>query len=1401
MFMIRTRYACVLSLLFGTFALGARGAVMPENGEQSVADSTEVQDGQPQHGNTVDPFTYSVQNRYLPMGQVYHTDSTKWYSHLDFHLFSGVTLHGTPRPSGDKSITRMDYGLPFGFSFGYNWHRLHGVHLMYLNHTYGHNNRVPGTLHSNELGVGYSFNLTNYFKGYNPKKRMTVAATATVLGTMTKDDEKREMGVRGEMGLLFRYRFWRQFYFSLEPFFGIASDDYDHFYTPHRYDWVAGIRAGAGFDGTVIDDFSEHIRRNKTDLYKPKAWWQNIYFGSSAGYFFSNADTRNDVTKKRIDTHVFMGYRFSPVQSLRMQATYFKNPEYLERKHHVMGELDYVINFTNMWRGYHPDRALRVSGYVGVGARYLEHQGADTRHVGLGTYSGNAIRLDRTGSDKIAPYGTVGFDFHYYVTPQISFFAEPYAAYALSFGKGGKNTIFGGARAGFQIDLIDTYIYMPHYALSDEEMTIAQRWRARPLSHFYFGSGVGLKGVHIRHQHNYKTMPFNIFLGYRFTPVQSVRIQAIYTHTKEDILYRKHMSGEIDYMVNFTNLLYGYKPTRKFDVSGFVGGGVRNVEEPGTNGKMGIFFSSGAHVRYRIYKGVNAYVEPYANLVHEKSQRYYIFDYGVTGGVNVTLDDAYLYGDLAHGIPSKDWEKRWWRHLFVGGSGGIMGVHTHAYGNEITTPMHMFAGYRFSPNQAIRAKGSYIRTFENMDRTKHMQGEIDYMINLTNMFVPHRTRRLFNVMAFWGVGAKYLDNLNNREGKFSPMATMGVDVAMRIKRSLSVMAEPYLQVEKGKNQGYYTINYGANLGLALNLEEVYAYSPKWGKPSPSWSEKPKYRLFFGGMAGFQRTEFVRDHNAMPISLFTGYRFNPNHALRGKVSLVRSKFQSKTNQHFTAGVDYMFNGTNMICGYDPNRFINLIGFIGFGVRDLTPSRKLSQDMKLGFMGNAGMDFAMRLTRNVNFFVEPYVGAQHAPSKSSFIDFFIGANAGVVVNLYDIDQPWPGTNLRTNHNVFFEAGYGWMFPLGTGASTKGSGLSVDVRAGVWIDPIFGARLSLIGQDYGYSKHWHSAARKATEPNTGYANALTAKFRFEGMLNPMGISRSYREDAHRKKFEVNLAAGIELGMQGKKYAIGKDQDYYPMYGLTAAAQFLYKFHYNTAIFVEPRYEFMTSFYQHSNDNRYGGHRRDNVVTVNAGVRFMRGTRDEHDDERRLNFEQTMFFGLSGGGYKAIATYKVINGGRMGYFGNFNFGFLITPLHGLKMSIQPSWYHARIDELGDEKKFTIMDYRWLYMLNFSNKYQRLARRKIDVYMEVGPVLSSIIRHSPGITLAQSRYNGASNKRSFGISGGFLICYNITKKWAITTEPISNFMIKKGFMPGYAVKPKMGRARVDLSLGTQFKF
>lgn len=1394
-----TIYICSLAFCFGTsvtdvygmdhasvVAVGDSVVAEPSGEEVANNDSYDVPERQTmendmvQHAGKIDfdPFDYRVQSRYLEKGVPFLSDSIKWFNHLNIYLFSGLPIHGAIGHTDLDKLQRADIGRQFGLGLSYEFTYVHGVRLNYSNITWPKNTNNPG-VKNNELMVGYMFNLTNYFKGYNPQKRLHVYSTVTAAMNRTKSPNgSKRTGYHGEFGLLFNYHIWRNFSLFAEPYFGLTTDDYDLVYTPHKYDILGGVRGGLVVNSKSFGDFAQRIADHKNDLYSPQAWFQHFYIGSSYGRMFTDALKVPNTARPIVDSHVFGGYRFNPIQSLRFMATYMKSPEGLMRKHHVMGEIDYVLDFSSMWNGYDPHRHFRVSGYAGAGARYLDMSYGKVPN-GMHQYT-----------DRVAPYATVGFDFHYYFTPQLSLFMEPYGAVALPVTDGGQTTMFGGLRGGFQIDFIDTHIYTRRFAKSNDDYVVTQQWKQRPFSHFFFGTSAGVIGEHKNVARNFTGYTYNVFAGYRLTPVQAFRAKATYVKVDEEMdlgKRKRHIEGEIDYMVNFSNLLYGYKQNRWLNVIGYVGFGTKYLE-PGVPGqmddprvpKLAPMLTSGANVAFRIMPGVSAFVEPYAELVRAKGHHYYTFGYGANAGLAMNLDDANMYGNRMGGERPDSWSSVFWRHFFVGASGGIMGAHIDM-DNYLTLPTNIFVGYAISPAQGFRARASYYKTFENMDRDRHLMATIDYMLNLTALLKGYNPNRKLNVLGFAGLGAKYLDNRVDRDGTFAPMANAGLNFSYRIKNGLGVFVEPFLAVAHDKGQSYYTMYYGANAGLGLDLDPVYAYNPRWGHTPDEWKPSFRDRWFMGGSVGWLRTQRQTDKDINPMTMFVGYRFSPNHALRVKVMYNKTKEQMRRRYHLSGAVDYMINMTNLLCDYKEDRPFNFITFVGLGTRYMENIRRYNYEGSMRMYGNVGIDLAYKLTRNVNLFVEPYVGAVRSGNHFDFMDYFMGVNGGLVVNMKDMSKKFEG--IKINHSPYFELVNGWMFPTRFGNSIKSSGLSLDARAGLWIDRYLGMRASFVAQNFYYNRHFDNYKDFKNGVSDGYSGAMAIKLRIEGMLNPMNLFHSWEEDEH--KFGINLSAGMELGGIGKKYCVGAGQDNYGMYGVTAAAQLMYKATPYISLFVEPRYEYMNAWYL-GDIHRFGGQDNDNVITLNAGVRVTRPTAAQRRRNKPTGFSQNFFMGAHVGGYRAIAAYKLEEGGRMGCGFALNLGYHLSELHSVKLMFEPTFYKVKDQDL----KYKMKDFRAMYMLNFTNLYQDPADRKVDFYLQAGP----------GLTTAKCKAIGDS-RTSGTLSFGFAAMYHLNRKFSITTEPLGNFFFKKQFMPGQGIRPNMARMRFDVNLGVMYSF
>ncbi|MCF0199468.1 MAG: hypothetical protein HUK02_09115, partial [Bacteroidaceae bacterium] len=271
-------YYIIAVLVLVTAAVSARAQEPADSVSQLRQDKLSEASRQAM-GIDFDPFDYRLQNRHLERGSSFVSDSVLRSSHLAVNLFSGLPIHAVQYDRGAGRFSKLDCGRQFGMGLQYDLSRLHGLRLSYANTSYRRNPEVNGTLTVNEVQAGYLFNLTNYFRGFDPKRRFGVQATLGAAAGLVSDGSARSLTARADIGLLFRYRVLRHLSLFAEPYLGVAADNYDLHGGVHGYDFVSGVRAGAQLETSFANDLRDHIASHRTDLYKPARWFQNFYVG------------------------------------------------------------------------------------------------------------------------------------------------------------------------------------------------------------------------------------------------------------------------------------------------------------------------------------------------------------------------------------------------------------------------------------------------------------------------------------------------------------------------------------------------------------------------------------------------------------------------------------------------------------------------------------------------------------------------------------------------------------------------------------------------------------------------------------------------------------------------------------------------------------------------------------------------------------------------------------------------------------------------------------------------------------------------------------------------------------------------------------------------------------------
>ena len=165
----------------------------------------------------------------------------------------------------------------------------------------------------------------------------------------------------------------------------------------------------------------------------------------------------------------------------------------------------------------------------------------------------------------------------------------------------------------------------------------------------------------------------------------------------------------------------------------------------------------------------------------------------------------------------------------------------------------------------------------------------------------------------------------------------------------------------------------------------------------------------------------------------GYQVSPVFGLRGQINGLWSKggwtgFRSKMGEkpynadykfkYVAPGVDFMFNLSNLLCGWNPNRVVNVTAFAGGGlnvawgnddVNNLAATLKSLNAYNLEYLwdgtkvrpyGRAGIDVEFKVSKAVSIMLEGnanILSDKYNSKKADNPDWYFNALAGVRINL--------------------------------------------------------------------------------------------------------------------------------------------------------------------------------------------------------------------------------------------------------------------------------------------------------------------------------------------------------------------------------------------------------------------
>ena len=529
----------------------------------------------------------------------------------------------------------------------------------------------------------------------------------------------------------------------------------------------------------------------------------------------------------------------------------------------------------------------------------------------------------------------------------------------------------------------------------------------------------------------------------------------------------------------------------------------------------------------------------------------------------------------------------------------------------------------------------------------------------------------------------------------------------------------------------------------------------------------------------------------------------------------------TNQYNSYGgyVDFLYNFSNYLLGYRPERPFSVSGIVGLGFRSSSmhswknPGLPATYAYTSGtsFDGHVGFQFKFFASPHASFGFEPYFKV--ASTKYNLLtnpgysdpDFAYGMNlmyqwyfdrqlsdkahAGVFMKRFNNDLRYLSDNGQLKHlrfPVFFDYGFGGSFMGKTDGlsllNTKGFDASAAV--GWWLAPAVGIRSGI----HVTNADWKDGtlSRQPVKYMIG-----TNGFNFDFLFNPFGFKRHYNWDSN---FGLNLLAGYEFGRL-KKTTPGFANSFEGNYtAFRLGGQLWMKLTNDLRLTLEPTYMPI----QHYNGNLDRARYDEYALKLGLSVLFRdKAIRNYHvfgtDSVSRDSIKNTPLSGFFAGvglGWNNTVWDWRFSGYQHDLFKNvlaFG-GYRFNPIHGVRL--QGEWMKESLAYYGntpsgiDKYRFENYLFSLDYQLNLSNMmagYDPL--RRWNVYLYAGPTLLM--------------GNGGTD---FAANVGGMLSYNVSRRAALFINH-TVYRMPQNRYPYHTVYSKEGTFTNNFNIGMMYNF
>lgn len=836
--------------------------------------------------------------------------------------------------------------------------------------------------------------------------------------------------------------------------------------------------------------------RFKGDNFKNKNFWDHTFveFGAGTGGYRSANQYK---FTPQTNLHFYLGREFSPMSSIRLGVgggmTYLKKNKNLDISNSnalwdLHASIDYLFNFSNYICGYRPDRALQVSGALGLGYGVTHFE----------NYSGPQF-LELADLDGHYLNARAGLQFKFFAGSKSSLTIEPYVKMGTDKMDLSKIDRHDAVDFTYGVDL--SYIYYFNSVLSDysgdlkrtygegerylsDDPTLASR-RAPFFLDYSFGTS-RFKGMNLDMS---KTGGYNVSANIGKWLSSAIGVRAGLTGSNNDWFQYKTRIGRItkggitlDALINPFGFHRGYNWDSQFGVNFFAGyeyGRMRltNTRNEEVNKGKYIGYRGGVQIWTKLTDDLRLTIEPTLteeeNYVGRAHGRVRYDELAVKAGLTV------LFRDHKQRVQedSTDVDNLLSKVYFGAGLGWNSSIYRWRYDNfnrGLIKNGMAFLGYHFNETHGARLMyentvDKFLTDWDSKDQNQDVHTttsnllSLDYEIDLLNAMAGVRPSRRWGVNVYLGPTFAFGGSDKDVFG-----LNVGGQLSYRVSRNTRLFFShtAYWLKNRYYNEQYQVHYLYGTLINSLNVGFVYNFN--------SFKKEDGYGFDGGGHPFFVEygvgvNEFpnlpskaseswgtaVRGGLGMWFTPFLGARvsanFNKGIAVSSDVQTLDGT-QHKLSRSIGTGtgtVDLLINpfGFGQNYSYDQPFGMNIVFGYQNGYFALGNVDKLVRGTKLWLGGlHTGAQFWAKISDNLRFYVEPEFSAfknsdiYYNEEKQEFSktrrggykSFDIGNNFGVKAGLSLTLTPVkkreiPDEDLFSEPNAFVGIGGGINDPI--------------------------------------------------------------------------------------------------------------------------------------------------------------------------------------------------------------------------------------------------------------------------------------------------------------------------------------------------------------------------------------